>query len=101
MRKLLALGSIGFAMFIWYLAISAGDRANQDWAPLATVLYGVVGGLPLFIASLLSSLHHQKDRENNLRRGASGRETLAPVLLFLNAGWVLTVLAVLKVAIAS
>jgi len=101
MKRLLAALAIAFAMFVWFMAANAGDRANQDWAPIGTVLFGLPGGIVLVVIAIVTSvdlLKKQKQKQMT-DRDETDPSPLVPELCLLNAGWILCAFAVLKVVI--
>lgn len=100
-KKTLAALSIAFAVFVWYMAAHAGARENQDWAPIGAVFYGLIGGTILMVIAIGSTLHFLKKRNAARPTDDNPPTSPAPMLIFLNAGWILTVLAALKVLILN
>lgn len=98
MKRLLAVLSIVYAVFVWYMAVNAGDRANQDWAPIGTVMFGVLGGIVLLLVAVVTSVDSFK-AWNLANRDGAGTGLLIPTLCFFNAGWVLCAIAVFKVVV--
>lgn len=97
-KKIIAALAILFSAYVWYMAAHAGNRVNQDWAPIGAVLYGILGGVPLFVIGIGSSVHFLKTRDTESKHAENARPESAPMLWYLNAGWILTALAVIKVA---
>jgi hypothetical protein len=100
-KSILASLSIFFAIFVWYMAFHAGARENQDWAPIGAVLYGLIGGTLLLAVGVGSTIHLLGTKKAIPGADESPSDTSALMLLFINAGWVLTALAVLKVLILN
>ncbi len=96
-KKCFAVLAIGFAVFVWYMAANAGIREHQDWAPIGAVLYGLVGGVPLMAVGLGTTAHHLMTCPADDVSEKASLDFQIPMVLFLNAGWILTALAVLKV----
>ncbi|MGB0582669.1 MAG: hypothetical protein ACPGVU_23535 [Limisphaerales bacterium] len=77
------------------MAAHAGIPKYQVWAPLGTVLYGIVGGVPLFAIGLGTTVHYLKTSDKK----SAAPDSHTPMILLLNAGWILTALAVIKVLV--
>ena len=100
-KQALAILSIAFAAIVWYMVAHAGVRENQDWAPIGAVFYGLLGGPILLVVAIGTTIHFLKTRQRDETTGDGPPTSPVPMLLFLNTGWILTALAVLKVLILN
>lgn len=96
-KKSIAVVALAYAVFIWFLAFSAGDPKNQDWAPIAAGVYGFFG-LFVFAAAGFGTTMHHLHANDSAENANDTKNSVAPMILFLNLGWVLILLALFAVA---
>jgi len=94
-KNVAAFISLGYALVIWYFALSSASPRNDDWAPVATILYGILGGIVQLIASLVITMVSWKMRPSMDSQPARFRFQI----LYYNVGWIMTALALLAVMI--
>jgi hypothetical protein len=94
-KKVIAFISLGYGLLIWHFALSSASPKNDDWAPVATIMYGILGGIVQVIASLAITLISWKLRRSPGSQPAGFRIQI----LYYNVGWMLTAMAILTLMI--
>ena len=97
MKVLLAIASIGYAIFIWFFAAQSSPTRHEDWAAVITVIFGIPGGLVQILLAIFSTIHYLKHHDVKPRTSYDTAPSPAPMIILFHAGWIITLLAVLKV----
>lgn len=100
-KKTFAAFSIAYAVWIWFLAASSTSARNDDWAPAATIFFGLLGGIILLSIAIVLTIIVLKERRSVEQCAAGAEQPVGAMILLLNAGWIATGLAVLKVAVMN
>lgn len=90
---ILSLLSIGYSLFVWFWTIRAlSDRgSHENWAVVVVYMFGIFGGgVQLLVSLVLTAIRLV------MKQGLS-RENSSPAadVAYLNAGWILSGVALL------